>query len=88
VTAWGVVTVCVDGGPLERDPGRYQGGVLVTDQRVNPISILVSFNAYPSLWRMVLLFAVLCVVGSIYICFPGEGVRDSLACLHRLGRRR
>ena len=75
VTAWGVVTgartaevtVCVDDGALERDPGRYQGGVLVTDQRVNPTSIPVSFNAYPPLWRMILLFAVLCIIGSIYI---------------------
>jgi hypothetical protein len=75
VRAWAVVvgertaeaTVCVAGDPLTAAPGRYQGAVLLSDPRLAATAIPVSFNAYPPRWKMFLLAAVLCWVGSVYI---------------------
>jgi hypothetical protein len=61
------VTVCVAGDALTAAPGRYQGAVLLSDPRLVASVIPVSFNAYPPRWKMFLVAAVLCWVGSVYI---------------------
>ena len=61
------LTVCVDKAALVTNPGRYRGGLLITDPRLEATTVDMVFSTYPPLPRMLLIGLVLCWLGSVYI---------------------